>query len=141
GDPDGTAMWGEVFGKIQGQISANFNELSFSQNKLTAFAIVRKDLIEFGYEWVERDVREQLAEAIVAKLEEGIVLDNGALQNQQVGITKEMTNDDDGNITSVDDKTHAGELTFDDARITAVDLANLLNSLSVKENGKRINFA
>ena len=141
GDPAGAAMWGEVFGKIQGQISANFNEFSFSQNKLTAFAIVPKDLIEFGYEWVERYVREQLAEAIGAKLEEGIVLGNGALQNQPVGITKDMTKDEDGNITAVADKKPAGELTFADARTTAIELANLMNSLSVKENGKRINVA
>ncbi|MFO3694426.1 phage major capsid protein, partial [Staphylococcus felis] len=26
GDPDGAAMWGEIFGKIQGQIQANFRE-------------------------------------------------------------------------------------------------------------------
>ncbi|AZB66526.1 phage major capsid protein [Staphylococcus pseudintermedius] len=141
GDPDGAAMWGEIFGKIQGQIQANFREYTFSQNKLTAFAIVPKDLLDFGPEWVERYVRLQLAEAMGAKLEEGIVKGNGPVQNQPVGLIKDMVKDDSGNITSVKDKTEKGKLTFADAKTTVTELSNLMNSLSVKEDGKRINIS
>ncbi|PCF64568.1 phage major capsid protein [Staphylococcus intermedius] len=141
GDPDGAAMWGEIFGKIQGQIQANFREYTFSQNKLTAFAIVPKDLLDFGPEWVERYVRLQLAEAMGAKLEEGIVKGNGPVQNQPVGLIKDMVKDESGNITSVKDKTEKGKLTFADAKTTVIELSNLMNSLSVKENGKRINIS
>ncbi|EGQ1591979.1 phage major capsid protein [Staphylococcus pseudintermedius] len=141
GDPDGAAMWGEIFGKIQGQIQANFHEYTFSQNKLTAFAIVPKDLLDFGPEWVERYVRLQLAEAMGAKLEEGIVKGNGPVQNQPVGLIKDMVKDDSGNITSVKDKTEKGKLTFADAKTTVTELSNLMNSLSVKEDGKRINIS
>ncbi|MBH9579777.1 phage major capsid protein [Staphylococcus felis] len=141
GDPDGAAMWGEIFGKIQGQIQANFREYTFSQNKLTAFAIVPKDLLDFGPEWVERYVRLQLAEAMGAKLEEGIVKGNGPVQNQPVGLIKDMVKDDSGNITSVKDKTEKGKLTFADAKTTVSELSKLMNSLSVKENGKRINIS
>ena len=141
GDPDGAAMWGEIFGKIQGQIQANFREYTFSQNKLTAFAIVPKDLLDFGPEWVERYVRLQLAEAMGAKLEEGIVKGNGPVQNQPVGLIKDMVKDDSGNITSVKDKVEKGKLTFADAKTTVTELSNLMNSLSVKENGKRINIS
>lgn len=141
GDPDGAAMWGEIFGKIQGQIQANFREYTFSQNKLTAFAIVPKDLLDFGPEWVEHYVRLQLAEAMGAKLEEGIVKGNGPVQNQPVGLIKDMVKDESGNITSVKDKTEKGKLTFVDAKTTVTELSNLMNSLSVKENGKRINIS
>ncbi|PTH92940.1 phage major capsid protein [Staphylococcus xylosus] len=141
GDPDGAAMWGEIFGKIQGQIQANFKEYTFSQNKLTAFAIVPKDLLAFGPEWIERYVRMQLAEAMGTKLEEGIVKGNGSVQNQPVGLIKDMVKDDDGNITSVADKTEKGTLTFADAKTTVLELSKLMNSLSVKENGKRINVS
>ncbi|OSP20423.1 phage major capsid protein [Staphylococcus agnetis] len=141
GDPDGAAMWGEIFGKIQGQIQANFREYTFSQNKLTAFAIVPKDLLDFGPEWVERYVRLQLAEAMGAKLEEGIVKGNGPVQNQPVGLIKDMVKYESGNITSVKDKTEKGKLTFVDAKTTVTELSNLMNSLSVKENGKRINIS
>ncbi|EHT3479249.1 phage major capsid protein [Staphylococcus pseudintermedius] len=141
GDPDGAAMWGEIFGKIQGQIQANFHEYTFSQNKLTAFAIVPKDLLDFGPEWVERYVRLQLAEAMGAKLEEGIVKGNGPVQNQPVGLIKDMVKDESGNITSVKDKTEKGKLTFADAKTTVSELSKLMNSLSVKESGKRINIS
>ncbi|MFO3694446.1 phage major capsid protein, partial [Staphylococcus felis] len=134
-------MWGEIFGKIQGQIQANFREYTFSQNKLTAFAIVPKDLLDFGPEWVERYVRLQLAEAMGAKLEEGIVKGNGPVQNQPVGLIKDMVKDESGNITSVKDKTEKGKLTFADAKTTVTELSKLMNSLSVKENGKRINVS
>ena len=141
GDPNGAAIWGEIFGKIQGQISANFKEVSFAQNKLTAFAIVPKDLIEFGYEWVERYVRLQLAEAIGAKLEEGIVVGKGPTANEPVGLTREFDYDDNGLVSSVVEKEVEGQLTFADAETTAKELAQLMAALSVKENGKRINVA
>ena len=141
GDPDGAAVWGEIFGKIQGLISSNFKEISFSQNKLTAFAVVPKDLIEFGYEWVERYIRLQLAEAIGAKLEEGIVNGAGPVANEPVGLTRDYVYDESGRISNVVEKTSAGTLTFADAKTTASELGNLMGALSVKENGKRINIA
>ncbi len=136
GDPNGAAIWGEIFGKIQGQISANFKEISFAQNKLTAFAIVPKDLIEFGYEWVERYVRLQLAEAIGSKLEEGIVVGRGPTMNEPVGLTREFDYDEVGRISNVVEKTAEGQLTFVDAKTTAKELAQVMTTLSVKEDGK-----
>ncbi|AKG74369.1 phage major capsid protein [Salinicoccus halodurans] len=141
GDPSGAAKWGELFGKIQGQIQANFKEISFAQNKLTAFAIVPKDFIEFGPEWVERYVREQLVEAMAHQLEYGVVTGGGATTNQPIGLLKDMTTDEDGNVTSVTDKASVGTLTFADSKTTALELAQLMTGLSTKENGKPYNVA
>lgn len=139
GKPEGAAVWGEIFGKIQGQILANFTEYSFSQNKLTAFAIVPKDLLQFGPEWVERYVREQLAEAVAVKIEEGVVLGKGSAANEPYGLTKDLTRDPETNqITGVTDKVSAGTLTFADARTTALELAGALTKLQVTEQGKSI---
>lgn len=139
GKPEGAAVWGEIFGKIQGQILANFTEYSFSQNKLTAFAIVPKDLLEFGPEWVERYVRGQLAEAIALKIEEGVVLGKGTGANQPYGLNQQITRDIDGNITGTADKTPVGELTFADEKTTVTELANLATRLSFDEKGKPLN--
>ncbi|PTF40747.1 phage major capsid protein [Staphylococcus chromogenes] len=142
GDPKGAAVWGEVFGKIQGQIQANFKELNFSQNKLTAFAIVPKDMLEFGPEWIERYVRLQLAEAMALKLEEGIVKGNGAASNQPYGLTKDLTYDSDGvTVTGAKEKTSSGTLTFADAQTTANELAQALTTLSTKENGAQVDVS
>lgn len=139
GKPEGAAVWGEIFGKIQGQILANFTEYSFSQNKLTAFAIVPKDLLQFGPEWVERYVREQLAEAVAVKIEEGVVLGKGSAANEPYGLTKDLTRDPETNqITGVTDKASVGTLTFADARTTAIELAGALTKLQVTEQGKSI---
>lgn len=141
GDPEGAAVYGEIFGKIQGQIGTNFKEVSFTQNKLTAFAIVPKDLKEFGPEWIERYVRALLAEAIAVKTEEKIVLGQGAASNEPYGIMKDLTLDAEGNITGATDKTSSGTLTFADAEATASELAGALAQLSVKENGKTVNVS
>ncbi|UBH14856.1 phage major capsid protein [Macrococcus armenti] len=139
GKPSGAAVWGEIFGKIQGQILANFTEYSFSQNKLTAFAIVPKDLLEFGPEWVERYVREQLAEAMAIKIEEGVVLGKGSGANQPYGLNQQLTKDENGAITGTADKTPVGELTFADEKTTVTELANLATKLSFDENNKPLN--
>ncbi|EGQ1682271.1 phage major capsid protein [Staphylococcus pseudintermedius] len=142
GDPKGAAVWGEVFGKIQGQIEANFKELNFSQNKLTAFAIVPKDMLEFGPEWIERYVRLQLAEAMALKLEEGVVKGKGAASNQPYGLTKELEYDEDGKtVTGATDKQSSGTLTFANARKTATELAGVLTQLSTKENGSPVDVS
>lgn len=139
GKPGGAAVWGEIFGKIQGQISANFTEYAFSQNKLTAFAIVPKDLLEFGPEWVERYVREQLAEAMALKIEEGVVLGKGSAANQPYGLNQQVTRNEDGLITATVDKTPVGTLTFADDKTTVRELAGVATKLSFDENNKPIN--
>lgn len=141
GDPSGAAIWGEIFGKIQGQIQANFKELNFSQNKLTAFAIVPKDMLDFGPQWVERYVRTQLSEAMALKLEEGIVLGKGAASNEPYGLTKNLIIDDEGKITGAKDKETTGTLTFEDAKTTANELAGALTTLSTKENGSKVDVS
>lgn len=134
GEPEGSAVWGEIFGKIQGLIGSTFKEVSFSQNKLTAFSIIPKDLLKYGYEWVERYVRGNLVEAFAVQLERGFVLGAGAAQNQPIGLMKDY----DADAGTVTDKVATGTLTFDDAKTTAIQLAHVVNALSVKENGKRV---
>lgn len=136
-DPAGQAVWGEIFGQIQGQISADFKVVNFSQNKLTAFALVPKDLIEFGPEWVERFVRAQLAEAIGVRLEAGVVNGGGSAVNQPIGMTKDFDLDNG----TVVDKTATGTLTFANAKTTAHELAHVMTNLSTKQNGKAVNIA
>lgn len=144
GDPEGQAVWGEIFGKIQGQLDANFRELNFSQNKLTAFAVVPKDMVEFGPQWIERYIRTQLAEAFALQLERGVVNGGGAAVNEPYGLLKELQYDSrekgERNVTGVEDKEEEGQLTFADMRTTAKELAAVLTKLSVKEfDNKKVN--
>lgn len=139
-DREGQAVWGEIFNKIQGQIDANFREVNFSQNKLTAFAVVPKDLMQFGPRWVERFVRQQLSEVMAIALEYGVVNGRGTNSHEPIGLTKDIVKDDEGNITGVEDKETVGTLTFADMRTTAMELAHVMTHLSTKENGNLVNI-
>ena len=56
-EPEGAAVWGQLFGGIAGQIGASFSEETVSQLKLTAFAVVPNDMYDLGPAWIERYVR------------------------------------------------------------------------------------
>src|SRR5690625_1224588 len=62
-DPDKAYAWGKLFGDIKGQVITAFPDETITQLKLTAFAVVPKDMLELGPEWIERYTRELLVEA------------------------------------------------------------------------------
>ena len=129
-DPEGAAVWGPLFGDIQGQIGAAFKETTITQLKLTAFAVVPNDMLELGPVWVERYVRALIVEVLSAGLERGFVIGTGV--NQPVGLTKNI----DTETNAVSDKTPAGTLTFEPGRATIQELKGVVKGLSVDANGK-----
>src|SRR5690606_16465554 len=106
-DPTKAYAWGKLFGPIAGQIAAAFTEEEIGQLKLTAFAVIPKDMLELGPEWVERYVRTLLVESYSVGLEYGLVNGRGATQNEPIGLTKDVA--ENGAVT---DKTSSGTLTF-----------------------------
>ncbi|WP_226677207.1 phage major capsid protein [Mesobacillus jeotgali] len=100
--------WGALFGDIKGQISAAFREEQIGQLKLTAFAVIPKDMLELGPEWVERYVRTVLVESYSVGLEYGLVNGRGPAQNEPIGLMKNV----DPATGAVTDKTSSGTLTF-----------------------------
>lgn len=139
GDPKGQAEWGEIFGKIKGQIEDNLKTVSFNQNKLTAFAVVPKDLLEYGPEWVERYVVLQISEAIGSRLEEGIIEGKGSIENQPVGLLKDIEINEQGNVNVKGDKQSVGTLTFSSPDKTKHEIAKVVSKLSQREDGKPFN--
>lgn len=129
-DPEGAAVWGPLFGDIQGQIGAAFKETTITQLKLTAFAVVPNDMLELGPVWVERYVRALIVEVLSVGLERGFVIGTG--QNQPVGLIKDI-NPETG---AVSDKAPAGTLTFEPGRTTIQELKGVVKGLSVDANGK-----
>lgn len=129
-DPEGAAVWGPLFGDIQGQIGAAFKETTITQLKLTAFAVVPNDMLELGPVWVERFVRALIVEVLSVGLERGFVIGTG--QNQPVGLIKDI-NPETG---AVSDKAPAGTLTFEPGHATIQELKGVVKALSVDANGK-----
>src|SRR5690554_4400700 len=89
-DPSKAYAWGALFGEIKGQVSAAFREEQIGQLKLTAFAVIPKDMLELGPEWVERYVRTLLVESYSVGLEYGLVNGRGPAQNEPIGLMKNV---------------------------------------------------
>lgn len=134
-DPTKAYAWGALFGDIKGQVSAAFSEEQISHLKLTAFAVIPKDMLELGPEWVERYVRTLLVESYSVGLEYGLVNGRGPAQNEPIGLMKNV----DSATGAVTDKTSSGTLTFAPSQfgeVVAGELHDVIKALSTDAKGK-----
>lgn len=133
-DPEKAYAWGNLFGEIKGQVSTAFREEQIGQLKLTAFAVIPKDMLELGPEYVERYVRALLVESYSVGLEYGLVNGRGPTQNEPIGLMKDVA--ENGAVT---DKTSSGVLTFAPSQfgeVVAGELHDVIKALSTDEKGK-----
>lgn len=134
-DPTKAYAWGALFGDIKGQISSAFSEEQIGQLKLTAFAVIPKDMLELGPEWVERYVRTLLVESYSVGLEYGLVNGRGPSKNEPIGLMKDV----DPDTGAVTDKTSSGTLTFAPSQhgeVVAGELHDVIKALSKDAKGK-----
>lgn len=134
-DPNKAYAWGALFGEIKGQVSTAFREEQIGQLKLTAFAVIPKDMLELGPEWVERYVRTLLVESYSVGLEYGLVNGRGPAQSEPIGLMKDVDKD----TGAVTDKTSNGTLTFAPSQfgeVVAGELHDVIKSLSTDADGK-----
>jgi HK97 family phage major capsid protein len=133
-DPTKAYAWGKLFGEIKGQVSAAFDEEEIGQLKLTAFAVIPKDMLDLGPEWVERYVRTLLVESVSVGLEYGFVNGRGPSQDEPVGLMKNVASNG-----AVSDKTSSGTLTFAPSQfgeVVAGELHDVVKALSTDDNDK-----
>jgi hypothetical protein len=134
GDPEGAAVWGPLFGDIQGQLNATFRKEPITQLKLTAFIPLSNDMLKLGPVWVERYVRTMITEAMAVGLERGFVIGTG--KNEPIGLLK----DPSGNVVGgvYPDKKSVGTLTFEPGRKTINELKGVVKLLAkkLKADGK-----
>jgi len=133
-DPTKTYAWGNLFGEIKGQVAAAFREEQIGQLKLTAFAVIPKDMLELGPEWVERYVRTLLVESYSVGLEYGLINGRGPSQSEPIGLSKDVA----GN-GAVTDKVSSGTLTFAPSQfgeVVAGELHDVIQALATDAKGK-----
>ncbi|MGE6380004.1 phage major capsid protein [Peribacillus muralis] len=131
-DPEGAAVWGPLFGDIQGKLNATFRKESISQLKLTAFIPLANDMLKLGPVWVERYVRTMITEAMSVGLEKGFVAGTG--KDQPIGLLKDLK----GSVVDgvYPDKKSAGTLTFEPGRTTINELKGVVKKLAIRPVGK-----
>ncbi|MFP7480200.1 phage major capsid protein [Terribacillus saccharophilus] len=124
-DPEGAAVWGDLFEGIKGQLNATFRKETITQLKLTAFVPIANDMLQLGPVWVERYVRTMISEAMTVGLERGFVAGNG--QKQPIGLLYQV-----GENGAVTLKESAGTLTFRPGRTTINELKGVVEKLSIR---------
>lgn len=82
------AWWGALTDEITKKLSASFKKEQTGLYKLSAFVPVAKAMLDLGPQWLDRFVREILAESIAIALEEAIVVGDG--NGKPVGMTKDL---------------------------------------------------
>ena len=90
----GKATWGKLDAKITSEITAALSEIDIEANKLSAFAFIPKGILDLGYEWIERYIREVLLEVNEDGLEEGFI--NGDGKDAPIGLMKKLSGAVDG---------------------------------------------
>lgn len=126
GNPEGAAVWGELFGGIQGSLNANFRKEKIGEYKLTAFFAVSNDMLSLGPVWVEKYVRTFLVEALKVALEKAFIIGDG--KSQPIGLNRDLLAAvTQGQYT---EKAPAGTLTFKDTKTIIAEIAGVHKNLS-----------
>lgn len=128
------AVWGPITDEITKEITSAFKVIDINQNKLSAFAIIEKGMLDLGPTFLDGYIRAVLAEAIMAGLELAIVAGTGV--NQPIGLIKDIHEGVSySSTTGYPDKEKVSVKTFAPAEYGA-----LTARLATTENGKKRKF-
>ena len=131
----GTAVWGDVFDEIKGQLTAKFKDQKATQSKLTAFVALPNDLLEFGAPWIKSFVITQITEAFAVALESAFLVGDG--NSKPIGLISDLSKGTvNGEKTTYAQKASSGTITLKDTETAKKELGGIVKQLSVKENGK-----
>lgn len=83
-----SAAWGEINSEITKQIESSFKTVEITQCKLTAFAVIEKDMLDLGPTFLDNYIRTFLKEALYCALEAGILTGTGL--NMPIGLNRDI---------------------------------------------------
>jgi len=82
------AAWGKLCDKIIQELTSGFKEIDTGLLKLSAFLPICKAMLELGPEWLDRYIRQILAEALANGMEYGIV--SGSGKDEPIGMNRQV---------------------------------------------------
>lgn len=88
------AWWGPLCEEIKKKLDTGFKTVNTSLYKVSAYVPVCKAMLDLGPQWLDRYVREILAEAISMAMEQAIIAGTG--KDQPVGVIKKLEDVQDG---------------------------------------------
>lgn len=128
------AAWGEINSEITKEISSAFKVVEITQCKLSAFAVVEKDMLDLGPTFLDNYIRTFLKEALYCALETGMLTGNGL--NMPIGLDRDIHK-------GVAFSTETGYPQKEAVKITSflpVEYGNLLAKLAKTESGRMRKF-
>lgn len=129
-----SAVWGPINSEIEKEITSGFREINVSLCKLTAYAVIPKDMLDLGPEFLDNYIRTILREALYVALEKGIVAGNGL--NQPVGLDRNISEDVDFNQKTGYPQKEAIAITS----FMPKEYGEVLAKLAVTEKGRMRTF-
>ena len=124
-----TAFWGELNSEIEKEITSAFKIIDISQNKLSAFAAIPKDMLDLGQTFIDKYIREVLKEAISSGLEKAII--EGSGKKEPIGLNRKISKG-----VNVSDGVYPKKEAISVTSFSKEEYPKLLSKLSVKENGR-----
>lgn len=124
-----TAAWGKLGAEIIQELTSGFKEVDMTQDKLSAFLPVCKDMLDLGPEWLDNYVRQVLTEALANGLEEAIV--NGTGKDMPIGMMRQV-----GDEVSVSGGVYPEKVPVKITKMDNIQLGNAASILSMNEKGQ-----
>ena len=87
--PAQLASWGALGTKVTTQLDGTIAKIDLGTNKLTAYMVVSRDMLDAGPQWVDGYVRSVLAEAVGNALCSAIICGTG--KDQPIGMIKDLS--------------------------------------------------
>jgi len=83
-----TAVWGEINSQITQEITSAFRVIELTQCKLSAYAVIERDMLDLGPQFLDNYIRTFLKESLAVGLENAIV--SGSGHNAPIGLDRDI---------------------------------------------------
>ena len=128
-----TAVWGDINEEITKEITSAFRTVEVNQCKLSAFAMIEKDMLDLGPTFLDAYIRMFLKDALLCGLEKAIV--DGTGKSQPIGLTRDIHKG-----VSVSDGVYPKKEAVAVKTFLPAEYGKLLGKLAKNEKGRMRKF-
>lgn len=122
------AAWGKLCAHIIQELSSGFKEVDTGLLKLSAFIPICKAMLDLGPEWLDRYIRQVLAESLANGMEYGIV--SGSGKDEPIGMIRQVGE----NITTTGG-VYPEKVPVKLTNLSPATMGNLVSSMATDPNG------
>lgn len=123
-----TAVWGEVNDEITKEIKSAFKTIQITQCKLSAYALIEKDMLALGPVFIDGFIRAFLKEALLKALESAII--SGTGKNMPIGLDRDIHEG-----VAVTDGVYPRKTAIKVTSFLPAEYGKVLSNLAVTEKG------